>query len=178
MDCNEEKVVLFWSGELEEEERRCVAAHLERCEACRDVLSSLERAESVLEMLPEPEPPRGIVEAAFARERRRHLNSALSIAATVLVLIGAGAWFLLSVASKKQDGGGRDGETGVAQVRTEGQEAAEKSSAPISKPPLRERIWSLRERVRRTRRRIGISQSGDDVLQEGRILLTDERKRS
>lgn len=94
MECNKalEWMTMALDGELPEEERRVLKAHLEVCDRCRVQWEQLQAAEEVLRRAPILSPPPGFVGRVMAqvdrrRARRRAFFGSLALAAgTALVL--------------------------------------------------------------------------------------------
>lgn len=90
-----ERLIAELYGEISEDERRAVRAHLERCDACRLELEELTAARAALRAadLPVPAAPRMVL---FPLARRRAvLPFAAGFAAAALLGIGlAGGWVL------------------------------------------------------------------------------------
>lgn len=67
MNCNNETLLLFWSGELPEEERIAMATHLNECPACRERYLELLDLSVDIEMVQEEPAPRDFVGEALQR---------------------------------------------------------------------------------------------------------------
>jgi len=86
-----ERLSAWLDGELEAQERREVAAHLEVCPGCREELVLLERLDATLGILEAPLPPR-LPEKVLARlhPRRRYWWQSLAMAASLVLGITLG----------------------------------------------------------------------------------------
>ncbi len=86
-----ERLSAYLDGELSEDERREVAAHLEGCEECRRELAVLTRLDAVLGRLEAEAPPR-LAERVLERlqPRRRYWWQSLALAASLLLGIVLG----------------------------------------------------------------------------------------
>lgn len=88
MDCTEVREVApeFALGVLDGDARAEVVQHIERCPACRTVVSELsETADAIVLLAPEAEPPSGferrVIEQVTGTERRRRLRTVKLVAA-------------------------------------------------------------------------------------------------
>ena len=102
MKCCEEYTAAlsaFADGELNENERNELLAHLEHCEACRDKLSELMILHTMFEELPELDAPEGFSERVHeekrAKKRSRRAWPRVLAACFALVVISAAALNIL-----------------------------------------------------------------------------------
>lgn len=115
MKCCEEYALAlsaFADGELNEEERAALLAHLEECENCREYLSELMVMHAMFEELPELDAPQGFAESVLARvheeergKKRRHraLFRTLAACFALVLITAAAARFVLPGAGKMSD---------------------------------------------------------------------------
>ncbi len=105
MKCCEEYTAAlsaFADGELNENERNELLAHLEHCEACRDKLSELMILHTMFEELPELDAPEGFSERVLdrlhaeehAKKRHRRAWPRVLAACFALLVVTAAAWKL------------------------------------------------------------------------------------
>ncbi len=87
-----ERLSAWLDGELEAQERREVAAHLEICPECRGELALLSRLDAALGTLEAPLPPR-LPEKVLERlrPRRRYWWQSLAMAASLVLGIALGS---------------------------------------------------------------------------------------
>lgn len=134
MKCCEEYTAAlsaFADGELNENERNELLAHLEHCEACRDRLSELMILHTMFEELPELDAPEGFSERVLdrlhaeehAKKRSRRAWPRVLAACFALVVISAAALNILPRAGSDKaanetvaadNGGARDDAAGSA----------------------------------------------------------------
>ena len=134
MKCCEEYTAAlsaFADGELNENERNELLAHLEHCEACRDRLSELMILHAMFEELPELDAPEGFSERVLdrlhteehAKKRSRRAWPRVLAACFALVVISAAALNILPRAGSDKaanetvaadNGGARDDAAGGA----------------------------------------------------------------
>lgn len=114
MKCCEEYTAAlsaFADGELNENERNELLAHLEHCEACRDKLSELMILHTMFEELPELDAPDGFAERVLdlvhaeerAKKRSRRAWPRVLAACFALVVISAAALKILPAMTSKSD---------------------------------------------------------------------------
>ena len=114
MKCCEEYTAAlsaFADGELNENERNELLAHLEHCEACRDKLSELMILHTMFEELPELDAPDGFAERVLDRvhaeertkKRSRRAWPRVLAACFALVVISAAALKILPAMTSKSD---------------------------------------------------------------------------
>jgi anti-sigma factor RsiW len=86
-----ERLSAWLDGELTQEERREMAAHLEVCAACRRELALLERLDAALGRLEAPTPA-GLADGVLDRlkPRRRYWWQSLAMAASLILGIALG----------------------------------------------------------------------------------------
>ncbi len=110
MNCSEiqERLSAYHDGELTSEMREVVAAHVVDCEQCASQLAEFESYTDTFQKLPQPEVPATVwvgvskqIEHELTVERSRSAESnsgfwgttrRLALAASVLLMIGAGLW--------------------------------------------------------------------------------------
>ena len=129
MKCCEEYTAAlsaFADGELNENERNELLAHLEHCEACRDKLSELMILHTMFEELPELDAPEGFSERVLdrlhaeehAKKRSRRAWPRVLAACFALVVISTAALSILPRTGSDKaanetvatdNGGARDG---------------------------------------------------------------------
>jgi len=97
MQCNQDKIILFWSGELEREDAQLVKEHLKKCPSCRESLEGLNAVESQIQEIPVPLPTRDFAgdAVAVAYKQRDYTfvwndRVLLAIAAGIICVLGLG----------------------------------------------------------------------------------------
>lgn len=107
----------FVDGELNEQERGELLAHVEHCPNCRDALSELMILHTMFEELPELDAPDGFAERVLdrvhaeerAKKRSRRAWPRVLAACFALVVISAAALKILPAMTSKSDSAANDG---------------------------------------------------------------------
>ena len=95
--CDQDKVTLFWSEELEHDESQLMASHIKECHSCREFLQGLQRVESQIQKIPIPGAVHDFagdaVDVAYKQKEYTFVwndRLLLAIAAGIICILGMG----------------------------------------------------------------------------------------